>query len=82
MQQARTRFRAYLNRRHRQSSTGKHYLSDLDIFMRSVVDKAPEDISVRDLDHFIDSQIAAELKPATINPATGQPAHFFRVSGV
>ena len=77
MQQARTRFREYLNRRHRQSSTAKHYLSDLDIFIRTVVDKAPEDISVRDIDRFIDSQLAAELKPATINRRLASLHTFF-----
>jgi site-specific recombinase XerD len=77
MQQTRARFREYLNRRHRQSSTPKHYLSDLDIFMRTVVDKAPEDISVRDIDRFIDSQIAAELKPATINRRLASLHTFF-----
>jgi len=33
MDQARTRFSAYLNRRYPKSSTPKHYFSDLDIFM-------------------------------------------------
>ncbi len=77
MQQARARFREYLNRRHRQSSTPKHYISDLDIFMRTVVDQAPEDVSVRDIDRFIDSQLAAELKPATINRRLASLHTFF-----
>lgn len=77
MRQARARFRDYLNRHHRQSSTGKHYLSDLDIFMRTVVDKAPEDVTVRDIDRFIDNQITAELKPATINRRLASLHTFF-----
>jgi site-specific recombinase XerD len=67
MDQARLRFERYLNRRHRHSSTPKHYLSDLDIFMRTIPGKSPEDIGVRDINRFIDSQLAAGLKPATIN---------------
>jgi site-specific recombinase XerD len=77
LQQARTRFRDYLNRRHRQSSTPKHYLSDLDIFTRTVGDKAPADITARDIDRFMDSQLAAELKPATINRRLASLHTFF-----
>jgi site-specific recombinase XerD len=77
MDQARTRFSAYLSRRYPKSSTPKHYLSDLDIFIQTVADKSPEDIGVRDIDRFIDSQLAAGLKPATINRRLASLHTFF-----
>jgi integrase/recombinase XerC len=77
MDQARLRFEGYLKRRFGQSTTPKHYLSDLDIFMRTVVGKSSEDITARDIDRFIDSQIAAELKPATINRRLASLHTFF-----
>jgi site-specific recombinase XerD len=77
MDQARSRFSAYLNRRHRHSSTPKHYLSDLAIFTRAVPGKSPEDIGVRDINRFIDSQLAAGLKSATINRRLASLHTFF-----
>ena len=77
MHQARSQFRDYLNRRHPQSSTSKHYISDLNIFMRTVAGQAPQDITARDIDRFIDSQLAAELKPATINRRLASLHTFF-----
>ena len=67
MDQARARFEQYLRRRFGQSSTPKHYLSDLRIFSRIISDKAPQDITPADIDTFVDDQIARGLSPATIN---------------
>ena len=44
MDQARVRFEQYLKRRFGRSSTLKHYISDLNIFIDTVGNKAPETI--------------------------------------
>jgi site-specific recombinase XerD len=67
MDQARERFIQYLNRRYGQSTTPKCYASDLDIFLRTIGDKEPEAITAADVDVFIDDQLAAGLRPITIN---------------
>jgi site-specific recombinase XerD len=67
MNEALARFEQYLMRRFGQSSTSKHYLSDLNIFIRVIDNKAPEDVTPQDVDTFIDSQIATGLNPTTIN---------------
>jgi hypothetical protein len=48
MDQARARFEQYLKRRFGQSSTLKHYISDLNIFIDSVDNKAPETVTEED----------------------------------
>ncbi|MBI3941567.1 MAG: tyrosine-type recombinase/integrase [Chloroflexi bacterium] len=67
MEQALDRFAQYLKRRFGQSSTLKHYTSDLKIFFRIVGDKAPAVVTPQDIDAFVDHQIALGLRPATIN---------------
>src|SRR5688572_4796258 len=67
MQQACLRFEQYLKRRFGQSSTRKHYLSDLNIFITFIGDKAPDAVTSADIDRFVDQQIAAGLSPSTIN---------------
>ncbi len=67
MDQARRRFDQYLNRCYGQSTTPKCYASDLDIFLRTIVDKEPEAVTAADVDVFIDGQLAAGLSPITIN---------------
>ncbi len=67
MDQARARFIQYLNRCYGQSTTPKCYASDLDIFLRTIGDKEPETVGAADVDAFIDSQLADELSPITIN---------------
>ena len=67
MNQALARFKRYIKRRFGQTSTLKHYISDLNIFIDTIDNKAPEAVTVEDIDTFVDNQIAAELSPATIN---------------
>ncbi len=67
MDQARHRFFQYLNRRFGRSITSKCYTSDLDIFLNTICEKAPEAVAAADVDAFIDSQLAAGLSPITIN---------------
>src|SRR6266849_1964608 len=67
MEQARLRFEQYLKRHFGQTSTLKHYHSDLIIFQRFTGDKAPESITAVHIDAFVDDQIALGEKPSTIN---------------
>jgi integrase/recombinase XerD len=67
MHQACVRFEQYLQRRFRQSTTPKHYGSDLKIFLHILGDKTPDAVTPADIDVFVDQQIAAGLCPATIN---------------
>ena len=61
------RFERYLQRRYGDRSTPKHYMSDMRIFVQHVGDKPPGEVSVRDIDSFMDQQAARGLSPATIN---------------
>jgi integrase/recombinase XerC len=75
--QARLRFEKYLKRRFGQSTTPKCYISDLTIFARTIGDKAPAAITATDVDTFVDEQIAAGLKPTTINRRLASIRSFF-----
>ena len=68
MREAQARFEKYLKRHFGQSSTLKHYHSDLNIFIDSLSsEKMPEAVTPHDIDGFIDQQIAAGRKATTIN---------------
>lgn len=67
MEEALERFERYLQRRFGQSSTSKHYISDLKIFVETVGKQTPEAITAADVDRFVEQQMAAGLSAATIN---------------
>ncbi len=77
MDQARVCFERYIKRRFGQSSTLKHYSSNLNIFIDAVGTKAPEAVTAEDIDGFVDHQIAAGLSPATINRRLASLHTFF-----
>jgi site-specific recombinase XerD len=78
VKEAQARFEQYLKRRFGHSSTLKHYHSDLNIFIEFIgADKAPEAVTAADIDAFVDYQIAAELKPSTINRRSATLHSFF-----
>lgn len=54
-------FKAYLQRRYPDRSTGKHYISDLTIFSQFVGKTSPRDITVKTIDAFVQAQQAAKL---------------------
>jgi integrase/recombinase XerC len=60
-------FGQYLKSRYRDSSTSKHYISDLTIFIDTIGSRSPDTITALDIDAFVEYQVAAELSPATIN---------------
>lgn len=53
MNQALARFERYIKRRIGQTSTLKHYISDLNIFIDTVDTKAPEAVTAEDIDTFL-----------------------------
>jgi site-specific recombinase XerD len=67
MKSYRDKFAAYLRRRYSDRSTPKHYLNDLDMFIQYSRQSAPEQITMQEIDGFIDYQVNAGLKPSTIN---------------
>lgn len=67
MNEALRSFEQYLKRRYRESSTPKHYISDLSIFFNTIGNKAPDVLSVLDIDVFVEAQVAAGLSPTTVN---------------
>jgi site-specific recombinase XerD len=77
MLKARKQFAQYLHRCYGDRSTPKHYLNDLDLFVRQVGDKSPESVTSKDVDDFIDAQMEKQLKPATINRRLASLHTFF-----
>lgn len=77
MIKAREQFSAYLHRRYSDRSTPKHYLNDLDMFIRTTAQKKPQEITSRDVDSFIEQQLAKGLAPATINRRLASLHTFF-----
>ena len=77
MLKARERFAQYLYRCYGDRSTPKHYLNDLDLFVRQIGDKIPEQVTVQDIDNFIDNQMENQLKPTTINRRIASLHTFF-----
>jgi integrase/recombinase XerC len=77
MLKARKQFAQYLHRCYGDRSTPKHYLNDLDLFVRQIGDKVPEQVTVQDIDDFIDNQMEKQLKPATINRRIASLHTFF-----
>ncbi len=61
------RYESYLEHKHPNRSTKKHYASDLNIFIQIVGDKSARELTVKDIDAFIKEQSQQQLKPATIN---------------
>lgn len=78
MKEAQARFEQYIKRRFGQSSTLKHYHSDLNIFIEFIGDdKSPEAVTAADIDAYVDHQIAADLRPSTINRRSATLHSFF-----
>lgn len=71
------RFERYLQRRYGDRSTPKHYVSDMRIFVQHVGDKPPIEVSVKDVDSFMDQQAAQGLSPATMNRRLAALRTFF-----
>lgn len=77
MKTAIANFAAYLQRRYPNSSTSKHYLSDLRIFHQFIGEKSPREITVKIIDAFVEAQYTQKLKPSTINRRISAISSFF-----
>ncbi len=72
------RFAIHLKRRHPNRSTTKHYISDLNIFARFVKHKSAHQVTVNDIDAFVEKQSNQQLKPTTINRRLAAISSFFQ----
>jgi site-specific recombinase XerD len=70
------KFERYLERRFPERRTSKDYLSDLRQFMAKC-QKAWQEVSMNDIDAFVDQQRAKGLKPATVNRRVAALKTFF-----
>jgi site-specific recombinase XerD len=77
MIQAKQQFAAYLERRYGDRSTPKHYLNDLNMFMQTIEQKSPQEVTRQDIDQFIDEQKRRGLKASTINRRLASLHTFF-----
>jgi integrase/recombinase XerD len=72
------RYISHLERKHPNRSTKKHYASDLDIFARFINNKCPREVTVQDIDAFIEEQSRQQLQAATINRRLVAISGFFQ----
>jgi site-specific recombinase XerD len=72
------RYISHLGHRHPDRSTKKHYASDLNIFIRFMGNKSAREVSVADIDAFVEEQSRQQLKPATINRRLAAISSFFQ----
>ncbi|MCP4487530.1 MAG: site-specific integrase, partial [Gammaproteobacteria bacterium] len=70
-------FKTYLQRRYPESSTAKHYISDLNIFNQFVGQKLPREINVKTIDAFVQAQQVEKMKPSTVNRRLSAISTFF-----
>jgi len=77
MKNYRGKYAAYLTRRYGDRSTPKHYLNDLDMFIQQVGSVNPSEVTMQQIDEFIDKQQARGLKAATINRRLASIHTFF-----
>jgi site-specific recombinase XerD len=77
MDQDLEQFAQYLHRRYGDRSTGKHYVSDLQVFMRLIGSKQAQEVTAQDIDRFVADQVKRGLRPATINRRVAALHTFF-----
>jgi site-specific recombinase XerD len=70
-------FTLFLKRRFGNRSTPKHYVNDLNLFVKHVGDKPVSFISADDIDGFVEAQVNHGLKPATVNRRLASLTSFF-----
>jgi integrase/recombinase XerD len=71
------RYKQYLQQRYPESSTAKHYGSDLGIFNQFVGQKSPRETTLKTIDAFVQAQSNQKLKPRTINRRLAAISSFF-----
>jgi site-specific recombinase XerD len=76
MEQAIDKFERYIQSRYPNSTTAKHYRSDLRQF-RQLVGKPPRTVTRKDVDRFVEDQLTRGLAAATINRRLAALHEFF-----
>lgn len=71
------KYQQYLQQRYPESSTTKHYVSDLGIFSQFIGKKSVREITLKTIDAFIQEQSNQKLKPRTINRRLAAISGFF-----
>lgn len=71
------KYKQYLQQRYPESSTTKHYISDLRIFKQFVGEKSSREITLKMIDAFVQAQSQKKLKPKTINRRIAAISSFF-----
>ena len=77
MQAEIAQFKAHLEQRYPGRSTTKHYLNDLAMFSAIMGDTLPKNITIKDIDRFVQTQSQQGLKAATINRRLSAIRSFF-----
>jgi site-specific recombinase XerD len=70
-------FSRFLKRRFGNRSTSKHYINDLNLFVKHAGDLSVATISAHDVDNFVEEQANRGLKPTTINRRLASLHSFF-----
>jgi len=77
MNKAITKFKQYLQCKYPESSTPKHYMSDLSVFSRFAGDVSPKEITPKLIDQFVQDQSQQGKKTTTINRRLSSLSSFF-----
>lgn len=77
MQKEITQFESYLKRRCGKRSTRKHYVNDLELFIKHSGDKPIAHICAKDIDDFVEEQVKRGLKATTVNRRLASLHSFF-----
>jgi len=67
----------WVRRRNAAARTWRDYSYDLQQFVALVGDRSPNEITFRDIDRFVDSQVSCGFKPATVNRRLAAILAFF-----
>lgn len=67
----------FLDTRYPNSSTSKHYISDLSVFRKFIGNQAWETVTPKTIDKFVQAQSEKQLKATTINRRLSSIASFF-----
>ena len=70
-------FTLFLKRRFGNRSTAKHYVHDLELFVKQIGEKPVALISALDVDGFVDAQVNRGLKATTVNRRLASLQSFF-----
>lgn len=74
-------FERFLKRRFGKRSTAKHYINDLNLFLKHTGDLSVTQISAQHIDSFVEHQVQRGLMPTTINRRLAAIHSFFEFFG-